>query len=96
MTFSKKMMGFPSDLVSFSNQTKLPSKRHEKILSVTFFTGEIQVNVCKYILNGWGRVDEKEIGDEAKVKNMGKSVSYTLQGDLGMTTNYEFMYKIRL
>ena len=29
--FAKKMMGFPSDLVSFSNQTKLPSKRHEKI-----------------------------------------------------------------
>ena len=36
--FAKKMMGFPSDLVSFSNQTKLPSKRHEKI-RVTFVTG---------------------------------------------------------
>ena len=24
-------MGFPTDLVSLSNQTKLPSKRHEKI-----------------------------------------------------------------
>ena len=31
MAFAKKMMGFRSDLVSFSNQTKLPSKRHEKI-----------------------------------------------------------------
>ena len=30
--FSKKMMGFPSDLMSFS--TKLSSKRHEKILSI--------------------------------------------------------------
>ena len=38
MVFAKKMMGFLSDLVSFSNQTKLPSKRHEKI-PVTFFTG---------------------------------------------------------
>ena len=38
MAFGKKTMGFPSDLVSFSNQTKLPSKRHEKI-HVTFFTG---------------------------------------------------------
>ena len=34
--FAKKMMGFPSDLVSFL--TKLPSKRHEKI-RVTLFTG---------------------------------------------------------
>ena len=34
MAFAKKMMGFPSDLVSFSNQTKLPSKRHEKILVI--------------------------------------------------------------
>ena len=33
MAFAKKMMGFPSDLVSFS--AKLPSKRHEKI-HVTF------------------------------------------------------------
>jgi len=33
---AKKMMGFPSDLASFS--TKLPSKSHEKI-RVTFFTG---------------------------------------------------------
>ena len=40
MAFAKKMMGYPSDLVSFSNQTKLPSKRHEKI-PVTFFTGRI-------------------------------------------------------
>ena len=31
MAFSKKMMGFPSELVSFSNQTKLPTKRHEQI-----------------------------------------------------------------
>ena len=38
--FAKTMMGFPSNLVSFSNQTKLPSKRHEKI-PVTFFTGGI-------------------------------------------------------
>ena len=38
MTFTKKMMGFPADLISFSNQTKLPSKRHEKI-HVTFWTG---------------------------------------------------------
>ena len=36
MAFAKKMMGFPSDLVSFS--TKLPSKRHETI-RVRFFTG---------------------------------------------------------
>ena len=36
MAFAKKMMGFPSDLVSFS--TKLPSRSHEEIL-VTFFTG---------------------------------------------------------
>ena len=35
MAFAKKMMGFPSNLVSFT--TKLPSERHEKI-SVTFFT----------------------------------------------------------
>ena len=28
MAFAKKMIGFPSDLVSFS--IKLPSKRHEK------------------------------------------------------------------
>ena len=38
MAFAQKMMGFPSDLVSFS--TKLPSKRHEKI-RVTFFTGRL-------------------------------------------------------
>ena len=37
MGFAKKMIGFPSDLVSFSK--KLPSKRHEKI-RVTFFTGK--------------------------------------------------------
>ena len=36
MAFAEKMMGFPSDLVSFP--TKLSSKRHEKI-PVTFFTG---------------------------------------------------------
>ena len=36
MAFAKKMMGFPSDSVSFS--TKLPSKRHEKI-RVTFLVG---------------------------------------------------------
>ena len=36
MAFAKKMMGFPSDLVSFL--TKLPSERHEEI-RVTFFTG---------------------------------------------------------
>ena len=43
MAFTKKMVGFPSDLVSFLNQTKLPSmlKRHEKI-PVTFFTGNIE------------------------------------------------------
>ena len=34
MAFAKKMVGFPSDLVSFS--TKLPSKRHEKI-PITFY-----------------------------------------------------------
>jgi len=38
MALSKKMMEFLSDSVSFSNQTKLPPKRHEKI-PVTFFTG---------------------------------------------------------
>ena len=38
MAFAKKMMGFPSDLVSFSNQTKLPSIWRAKI-RVTFFTG---------------------------------------------------------
>ena len=31
MAFAKEMMGFPSDFISFSNQIKLPSKRHEKI-----------------------------------------------------------------
>ena len=36
MAFTKKMMGFPSDLMSFL--TKLRSKRLEKI-RVTFFTG---------------------------------------------------------
>ena len=36
MAFAKKMMGFPSDLVSLS--TKLLSKRYEKI-RVTFVTG---------------------------------------------------------
>ena len=41
MAFAKKMMEFPSDLVSFSNQTKLPSKRHEEI-PVTFFAGLLQ------------------------------------------------------
>ena len=41
--FAKKMMGFPSDLLSFSNQTKLRSKRHEKI-PVTFFTGWAREN----------------------------------------------------
>ena len=35
MAFAKKMMEFPSDLVSFS--TKLSSKRHDKI-HVTVFT----------------------------------------------------------
>jgi len=39
MAFAKKMMGFPSYLISFS--TKLPSKRHEKI-HVTFFTGRAE------------------------------------------------------
>ena len=41
MAFAKKMMGFLSDLVSFSNHTKLPSKKHQKI-HVTFFTGTIE------------------------------------------------------
>ena len=36
MAFAKKMMGFPSVLVSIP--TKLPSKRHEEN-DVTFFTG---------------------------------------------------------
>ena len=36
MAFDKKMMGFTSDLVSFS--TKLMAKRHEKS-PVTFFAG---------------------------------------------------------
>ena len=36
VAFAEKMMGFPSDLVSFL--TKLSSKRHKKI-RVTFFTG---------------------------------------------------------
>ena len=36
--FAKKMIGFPLDLGSLSNQTKLPWKRHEKT-PVTFFTG---------------------------------------------------------
>ena len=40
MAFAKKMTGFPSDLVSFSNQAKLLSKRHAKI-PVTFFTGYV-------------------------------------------------------
>ena len=31
MAFAKKMMGFTSDLGSFSKPTKLPSKSHEKI-----------------------------------------------------------------
>ena len=39
MVFAKKMMGFPSDLVSLSNQTKLPAKGHEKIHECHFFTG---------------------------------------------------------
>ena len=38
MAFAKKMMGFPSDLVSFP--IKLPSKRHENSVS-HFFTGEV-------------------------------------------------------
>ena len=42
MAFAKKMMGFPSDLVSFS--TKLRSKTYAKFL-VTFYTG------CKYTIN---------------------------------------------
>ena len=33
MGFAKKMAGFPSDLVSFSNQTKLPSKDMRKYVS---------------------------------------------------------------
>ena len=33
MEFTIKMMGFPSDLVSFSNQTKLPSKDMRKSVS---------------------------------------------------------------
>ena len=44
MAFAKKMMGFPPYSVSFSNQTKLPSKRHEKN-PVTLFTG--------WTLNTW-------------------------------------------
>ena len=36
MPFAKKMMGFPSNLVSFLNI--LPLKRHDKI-RITFFTG---------------------------------------------------------
>ena len=39
MAFAKKVMGFPSDLVSFP--TKLPSKGHEKI-RVTFLQGMYQ------------------------------------------------------
>ena len=42
MAFAKKMMWFPSDLVSFS--TKLRSKRREKI-RVIFFTGVQVANV---------------------------------------------------
>ena len=38
MVFAKKMTGFPSDLVSFSNQTKLPSIWNEET-HITFFTG---------------------------------------------------------
>ena len=42
--FAKKMMGFPSDLVSFL--TKLPSKGHEEI-RVTFFT-ECVKRYCEF------------------------------------------------
>src|ERR1043165_8348530 len=38
MAIAKKVMGFPSDLVSFS--TELSSKRHAKF-HITFFTGYI-------------------------------------------------------
>ena len=51
MVFAKKLMGFPSDLVSFP--TKLPSKREEKI-RVTFFTGYI------YMEKDWGERRYKE------------------------------------
>ena len=53
MVVNKKMMGFPSDLVSSS--TKLLSKRHEKI-RVTFFTGitiTIKNKVIKLIVNDY-------------------------------------------
>ena len=44
MAFAQKMMGVPSDLVSFSNQTKLKkAKRHEKI-RVKFFIGYLSMH----------------------------------------------------
>ena len=49
MVFVKKMMGFLSDLGSFT--TKLSSKRHEKI-RVTFFTGGVS-KTTKYNLDNW-------------------------------------------
>ena len=48
MAFAKKLIGFPSDLVSFS--IKLPSKRHDKI-RVTFFIGWVLIIInlsCSY------------------------------------------------
>ena len=50
MAIAKKMMGFPSDSVSFS--TKLPSKRHEKG-RVTLFTG--------YLLNTYSQLSAVNI-----------------------------------
>ena len=63
MAFAKQMVGFPLDLVSFSNQTKLPLKRHEKI-HVTFFTVFTAKNMTRIL---------SRLFDESLVKNEFKS-----------------------
>ena len=73
MAFAKKIMGFPSDLVSFS--TKLPAKRHEK-MHVTFFTGIIgDLNLCVFFsillkeYQSWAKTEPKEKEGESKTGN---------------------------
>ena len=73
MAFAKKMMGFLSNLMSFS--TKLPTERHEKI-PVTFFTG-----LCSKLLflPLPSNVDRVSLGCGTKFDSLLQSTSPFLQ-----------------
>ena len=73
MAFPKKMMGFPSDLVSFL--TKAPSKIHEES-RVTFFTGIL------FFAFSWKNLIFSKKKKAILVKNLTRVLSCLFDGSL--------------